>query len=72
MAITRPGGTYCIVPGIYLWRDVSRRLAVILFAFFILTGWLLGMAFEESWRAWIAAGDLTVSDHPYDTRSKIV
>ena len=31
-------GTYSIIPTIYLWREVSRRLAVILFAFF----WLLG------------------------------
>jgi uncharacterized membrane protein YraQ (UPF0718 family) len=38
-------GAYSIVPTIYLWREVSRRLAVILFAFFVLTGWLLGLAF---------------------------
>jgi uncharacterized membrane protein YraQ (UPF0718 family) len=31
-------GTYSIIPTIYLWREVSRRLAVILFALF----WLLG------------------------------
>jgi uncharacterized membrane protein YraQ (UPF0718 family) len=31
-------GTYSIIPSIYLWREVSKKLAVILFAFF----WLLG------------------------------
>jgi len=31
-------GTYSIIPTIYLWREVSRRLAVLLFVFF----WLLG------------------------------
>lgn len=33
-------GTYSIIPTIYLWREVSRRLAAFLFAFF----WLLGFA----------------------------
>lgn len=33
-------GTYSIVPAIYLWREVSKRLAISLFAFF----WLLGFA----------------------------
>jgi uncharacterized membrane protein YraQ (UPF0718 family) len=38
-------GTYSIVPSIYLWRDVSKPLAVLLFAFFVIVGWLLAMAF---------------------------
>ncbi|MHC5538624.1 hypothetical protein ACYOEI_10415, partial [Singulisphaera rosea] len=38
-------GTYSIVPSLYLWRDVSRPLAVLLFLFFVLSGWLLAMAF---------------------------
>jgi uncharacterized membrane protein YraQ (UPF0718 family) len=38
-------GMYSIVPSIYLWRDVSRPLAVILFAFFVVVGWICGMAF---------------------------
>lgn len=38
-------GPYSIVPSIYLWREVSRRLSVILFVFFIVLGWCLGMAF---------------------------
>ncbi|QEH38417.1 putative permease [Aquisphaera giovannonii] len=39
-------GTYSIVPSIYLWRDVSKPLAVLLFGFFVVTGWLLAMAFS--------------------------
>lgn len=38
-------GTYSVLPSIYLWREVSRTLAVVLFAFFALTGFVLGMAF---------------------------
>jgi uncharacterized membrane protein YraQ (UPF0718 family) len=38
-------GTYSIIPTIYLWREVSRRLAVLLFVFFLALGWLLGLAF---------------------------
>ena len=37
--------TYSIIPAIYLWREVSKRLSVILFAFFTLVGWIVGMAF---------------------------
>ncbi|WP_165232086.1 permease [Aquisphaera insulae] len=39
-------GTYSIVPSIYLWRDVSKPLAVLLFGFFVIVGWLLAMAFS--------------------------
>jgi len=38
-------GTYSIIPSIYLWREVSKKLAVILFLFFLITGWILGMLF---------------------------
>ena len=38
-------GTYSIIPTIYLWREVSRRLAVLLFAFFVLLGWIVGLVF---------------------------
>ena len=31
-------GTFSIIPSIYLWRDVSRPLAVILFTFFLAVG----------------------------------
>jgi uncharacterized membrane protein YraQ (UPF0718 family) len=38
-------GTYSIVPTVYLWREVSRRLAVALFAFFVAVGYVCGLAF---------------------------
>jgi uncharacterized membrane protein YraQ (UPF0718 family) len=38
-------GTYSIIPTIYLWREVSKALAVSLFAFFLVAGWVLGMVF---------------------------
>jgi uncharacterized membrane protein YraQ (UPF0718 family) len=38
-------GTFSIIPSIYLWRDVSKRLAVILFVFFTALGWCLGLLF---------------------------
>jgi uncharacterized membrane protein YraQ (UPF0718 family) len=38
-------GTYSIIPSIYLWREVSRPLAVLLFVFFLLLGWVLGLVF---------------------------
>lgn len=38
-------GTYSIIPSIYLWREVSRTLAVSLFVFFLATGWIVGMVF---------------------------
>ena len=38
-------GTYSIIPSIYLWRDVSKRLAVLLFVFFVALGWVLGLLF---------------------------
>ena len=38
-------GTYSLVPSIYLWREVSRRLSVALFLFFWATGFALGMTF---------------------------
>jgi uncharacterized membrane protein YraQ (UPF0718 family) len=39
-------GTYSIIPSIYLWREVSKKLAVSLFVYFMLVGWLTGMAFN--------------------------
>ncbi|OGO35617.1 MAG: hypothetical protein A2Z03_09315 [Chloroflexi bacterium RBG_16_56_8] len=38
-------GTYSIIPSIYLWRDVSKRLAVILFVFFMALGCIMGLLF---------------------------
>ena len=38
-------GTYSFIPSIYLWREVSKRLAVILFAFFLGVGWITGLLF---------------------------
>ncbi|MDE3017104.1 MAG: permease [Pseudomonadota bacterium] len=38
-------GTYSIIPTVYLWREVSKRLAVILFAFFVAVGWVTGLLF---------------------------
>ena len=45
MAFAMTLGTYSIIPTIYLWREVSRRLAVILFLFFAALGFLLGLVF---------------------------
>ena len=39
-------GTYSIIPSIYLWREVSKRLAVVLFVFFVAVGWITGMIFS--------------------------
>ncbi len=38
-------GTYSIIPSIYLWREVSKKLAVFLFGFFLCVGWVMGMLF---------------------------
>ena len=38
-------GTYSIIPTIYLWREVSKPLAVSLFAFFLVFGYVLGLVF---------------------------
>jgi hypothetical protein len=38
-------GTYSIIPSIYLWREVSRKLSVSLFAFFIAIGWIVSLIF---------------------------
>lgn len=38
-------GTYSIIPTIYLWREVSKKLAVILFVFFFAVGWISAMLF---------------------------
>lgn len=38
-------GTYSIIPSIYLWREVSKRLSVLLFVFFVALGWILGLLF---------------------------
>jgi uncharacterized membrane protein YraQ (UPF0718 family) len=45
MAFAMTLGTYSIIPSIYLWREVSKRLAVLLFVFFLGLGWVLGMVF---------------------------
>jgi hypothetical protein len=38
-------GTYSVIPSIYLWREVSKRLAVVLFVFFVALGWIMGLIF---------------------------
>ena len=38
-------GSWSLIPSIYLWREVSRRLSLILFGFFAALGWALGLAF---------------------------
>jgi uncharacterized membrane protein YraQ (UPF0718 family) len=38
-------GTYSIIPTIYLWREVSKRLAIILFVFFMAVGFLAALLF---------------------------
>jgi hypothetical protein len=38
-------GTYSIIPSIYLWREVSRKLAAALFVFFMAIGFGAGLAF---------------------------
>jgi uncharacterized membrane protein YraQ (UPF0718 family) len=38
-------GTYSIIPSIYLWREVSKRLAVILFVLFLVVGLITGLVF---------------------------
>jgi uncharacterized membrane protein YraQ (UPF0718 family) len=38
-------GTYSIIPTIYLWREVSKPLAALLFVFFLLLGWIVGLGF---------------------------
>jgi uncharacterized membrane protein YraQ (UPF0718 family) len=38
-------GTCSILPSLYLWREVSRRLAVVLFAFFVAAGVLTAALF---------------------------
>jgi uncharacterized membrane protein YraQ (UPF0718 family) len=38
-------GTYSIIPSIYLWREVSKQLAVLLFVFFVAVGWVMGVIF---------------------------
>jgi uncharacterized membrane protein YraQ (UPF0718 family) len=45
MAFAMTLGTYSIIPSIYLWREVSKRLAVFLFLFFLVVGWVLGLLF---------------------------
>lgn len=44
MAFAMTLGTFSIIPSIYLWRDVSKPLSVILFLFFVAAGWLSGLA----------------------------
>jgi uncharacterized membrane protein YraQ (UPF0718 family) len=40
-------GTFSIVPAIYLWREVSRKLALALLALFFFLGWGLGLVFQS-------------------------
>ncbi len=45
MAFAMTLGTYSIIPSIYLWREVSKRLAVFLFLFFVIIGLVTGLLF---------------------------
>lgn len=45
MLFTMTLGTYSIIPSVYLWREVSKPLAVSLFVFFLVLGWVLGLVF---------------------------
>ena len=45
MLFTIALGAYSIVPSIYLWREVSRKLSVILFLFFAFASWGLGLLY---------------------------
>ncbi len=38
-------GTYSLIPSVYLWREVSKRLAVALFGLFWAIGFVVGMVF---------------------------
>jgi uncharacterized membrane protein YraQ (UPF0718 family) len=38
-------GTFSITPMVYLWREVSRTLAISLFGLFVAIGWVVGMLF---------------------------
>lgn len=38
-------GTYSIVPTIYMWREVSKPLALGIFAFFLIIGCVVGLVF---------------------------
>jgi uncharacterized membrane protein YraQ (UPF0718 family) len=38
-------GTYSIIPAVYLWREVSKKLAATLFAFFFVVGWITALLF---------------------------
>ena len=38
-------GAYSIIPTGYLWREVSRPLAITLIGLFVVIGWVLGMLF---------------------------
>ena len=44
-AVQDDAGTYSTIPSIYLWREVSKPLAVTLFVFFMALGWIMGMVF---------------------------
>ena len=45
MMLTMTLGTFSIIPTTYLWRDVSKKLAISLFLFFVVVGWILAMIF---------------------------
>ena len=45
MVFTIGLGAYSLVPSIYLWREVSRKLSVILLLFFTLASWGLGLLY---------------------------
>ncbi len=45
MMLTMTLGTFSIIPTTYLWRDVSTALALSLFAFFFVVGWVVAMIF---------------------------
>lgn len=45
MLMTTTLGTFSIIPATYLWRDVSKVLAISLVGFFFVVGWILAMTF---------------------------
>ncbi|HQR06145.1 MAG TPA: permease [Gemmatales bacterium] len=38
-------GTFSIIPSVYLWREVSKRLSVLLFLFFVVIGVMVALIF---------------------------
>lgn len=39
-------GTFSIVPAIYMWREISRKLSITLVGFFVVLGWALAWVYQ--------------------------